>query len=332
MNMMWSAGRKNPWLEVTLLACALNGCGNEDAASAPAAGGSGGGEVAASGGVAGTAGSPSVGTSASGAAGATATPDTSAAASVPTVGNIADDPRFGIGVPCPAISAAPLIDFTFGAAAQGLDAADAGSVDAGTPLPVPVAATAVFGDFTTTLSGGTYHYPVTGDYPLTSDVTQNDWHLTGNVGTYSGFGIFLAGCGRIDASSYRGFSFTIRGSVGMGDTLTFSVGTASNEITFLWVNAYVPFSAAAPNFGRCIPVTGQYDGSCSAPFVQVPVTETATTITVLWSDLAGGRPAPGVDPAEITSLTWALPAPAGVGTVPIPYEVDLRVDDLQWVP
>jgi hypothetical protein len=39
-----------------------------------------------------------------------------------------------------------------------------------------------------------------------------------------------------------------------------------------------------------------------------------------------------VTPSELTSIAWALPAPAGVGTESVTtYSVDLVIDDLKLV-
>jgi hypothetical protein len=40
--------------------------------------------------------------------------------------------------------------------------------------------------FTNLGGGGEYVYPFSGgSYPLTSDVTQNNWHISGTIGDYS---------------------------------------------------------------------------------------------------------------------------------------------------
>lgn len=254
---------------------------------------------------------------------------------------IMDDPTYAMAIVCPALQQAPLLtDFTF--AVPG--AADAGATDGGAadaaPNPAPVAnpmlgIDAMFGDFYSTLSGGTFRYPSAGNYPVASDVTMDNWHLSGNIGDYSGFGIYITGCNVINAAAYDGISFTVRGSVAMGNTLTFSVGTSANDITHLWLNANVPANATMPvpaNSGRCIPTMGQYDGSCAAPTYTVPVTATDQTITVLWSQLVGGRPQPSVDPAEITSIGWIFPNPVGAGTAtPTVYAADVVIDNLSFV-
>ena len=196
-------------------------------------------------------------------------------------------------------------------------------------------AQATFGDFTQTFSGGTFVYPNEETmplYPLTSDVTEDHWHITGEVGDYSGFGLFFQDCAKFDASAFDGIQFTISGDVGMGTTLEFRVGTAADAVSHEWLHENGQ-TAEPANFGRCLPPgDNQYDGNCSEPKVTVTVTESPEVVTVFWDDLTGGSPESSVAPSELTSVAWALPAPAGVGTEGVTtYSVDLVVDDLKFV-
>ncbi|MEO8180267.1 MAG: hypothetical protein ABI895_15635 [Deltaproteobacteria bacterium] len=258
-------------------------------------------------------------TAGSGAGGAAANPYTS-------------DPAFATGAHCPAVMQALLTDFTYAAGAVA-DAGAVGGTDAGAaaaPNPTGVS----FGDFTNTLSGSSYVFPTDGSYPVSSDVTGSNWHVTGTIGTYSGLGIVFTGCSLVDASAYRGISFTVQGSVPMGP-VAFNVGTAADEVSHVWLNTAampMPMSPAPVNAGRCIPAAMQYDGSCAAPSRSVPVTAERTTVNVLWAELTAGRPAATVDPKEITNMSWSFPAPAGAGTTtPTTYQVDLTIDDLQFI-
>ena len=55
-------------------------------------------------------------------------------------------------------------------------------------------------------------------------------------------------------------------------------------------------------------------------------------ITVLWGDLQRGSPEATVTPTELTSISWALPAPSGVDTTNVTtYSVDVVIDDLRFV-
>lgn len=193
-----------------------------------------------------------------------------------------------------------------------------------------------FGDFTTTFSGGTFVYPNgTAMYPLTSDVTKNNWHITGTVGDYSGLGLFFNNCSKVDVSAFSGISFTISGTLPSGmSTMTLSAGTAGDDIPSEWLHTNVSGNSDPPNFGRCTPAsTNRYDGSCNAPSASFSVTPTPTTVTIKWTDLKGGKPEPTLNPTELTSLAFAFVAPAGVGTAAVTtYAVDITIDDLKFVP
>lgn len=305
--------------------CALGACSSDDPSSGgPGAGGGGSGGSGGSnagGSPAGAGGSPvSAGGSSAGTAGTAGTSGAGGA-----VGDVRNDPAFGFAVQCPPPEPALITDFTPPGGER-----DAGA-DAGVVVPG-----ASFGNFPVTLTGGTYVYPsAAGDpYSVSSDISTGEWHLSGNIGTYSGFGLYFQGCNRIDASAYLGLSFSIRGAVAMGDAITFSVGTSSNDVSFLWLNSLPtpPTPLAAPNSGRCLPATNQYDGSCASPSFSVPVTATETTIEVRWADLAGGMPSASVNPAEITAISWSFPTPSGAGTpTPSPYPADLYIDDLTFI-
>jgi hypothetical protein len=243
------------------------------------------------------------------------------------------DPTFAMGVNCPMVMQALLTDFTPPAAAAvadaGADAGDAGAAPAAPPTNI------TFGDFTNTLSGSSFTYPGDGQYAVRSDVSAGNWHMTGTLGNYSGFGIVFVGCYAVDASAYQGISFTVRGSVPMGSTITLGVGTAADEISHVWLNRNampLPNPPAPTNRGRCIPAATQYDGTCAQPTFAVPVTAETTTINVTWAQLTAGRPAATVDPSEITNISWTFPPPVGAGTAnPTTYDVDITIDDLRFI-
>jgi alpha-L-fucosidase len=231
----------------------------------------------------------------------------------------------------------------------GGSTADAGTITGydGTLCPLP--ATALITDFTYTapdgaatnasevhfgnyggLTGGEYIYPTSGSsYPLTSDVTQSNWHIGGTAGDYSGLGLYFDNCSRLDASKYKGISFTISGSIGSTNQLTLGVSTLNDSIAPAWINTHGGTSSAP---GRCIPIsgTGQYtEQGCSSPTKTVDVTATPTVVSVLWSDFAGGSPETSVaTPSEITNISWTIPWTGG-GT---PYPVDIVIDDLSFIP
>lgn len=190
-------------------------------------------------------------------------------------------------------------------------------------------------------SGGTYHYPKPTDvpapmFPIASDASLGNWRISGTIGSYSGFGLYFDSCSKVDASQYKGIRFKIQGSVAMGETVQLNVGTAADEIAASWFNSHKAAPSDAdrpPNFGRCMPATGQYDGTCGSPSKAIPVTATATTITVLWADLLGGKPEASVNPSELIFISWSFPPPAGAGTTaPTTYMADVTIDDLEFVP
>ncbi|HEX7506878.1 MAG TPA: alpha-L-fucosidase, partial [Polyangia bacterium] len=189
-----------------------------------------------------------------------------------------------------------------------------------------------FGSGYGVLAGGEYVYPTSGPTSgtsaLTSDVTQSTWHISGQVGNYSGFGLYFNSCNRLDASRYKGISFKISGAVGTNNQLTLGVGTLNDSLAPAWINTH---NGNSSDPGRCIPTsgTGQYSQEgCSAPSKTIAVTDTPTVVNILWSDFTGGSPDVSVaTPSEITFISWTLPWTGGTA-----YPVDLAIDDLSFIP
>jgi hypothetical protein len=175
--------------------------------------------------------------------------------------------------------------------------------------------------------GGTYFYP---DSPraLRSDVTGNDWHLSGSVRDISGFGIYFDGCKRLDASAFSGIAFDLWGTIGSGGGLVVFVGTATNQIADEWLNANKadPTQPDEPsNLGRCVPVSSRYDGTCREPLTTLAVTPMVSQVRLEWEDFMSGCPAVTVDPTEITSIAWYFPQSAAGA-----YAVDIHIDNLRF--
>jgi len=199
--------------------------------------------------------------------------------------------------------------------------------------------TVSFGDFTTSFSGGTYHYPNMGAHALVADVTAGNWHVSGSVGDYSGVGLFFSGpdsdgvvgsCSLVDASAYKGLKFTISGSVPMGNSVTLRVATAATDVSAAWLNAHKaePSEPDKPaNLSRCMPATSQYDGTCLPSEKSIPVTATPTLVSVLWAELMGGKPEASVNPQEIVVIQFVLPYTPGAS----PYTADVTIDDLAFI-
>jgi alpha-L-fucosidase len=179
------------------------------------------------------------------------------------------------------------------------------------------------------LTGGEYLYPTSGSSPLTSNVTQSNWHITGNVGDYSGFGLYFDGCNRLNASMYKGISFKISGSIGESNQLTLGVSTLSDSIAAGWINTH---GGSTTDPGRCIPTDGtsQYsEQGCSNSRKTISVGATPAVVNVLWGDFTGGSPDVSVaTPSEITSINWTFAWTGGDA----PYPVDIVIDDLSFIP
>jgi len=187
-----------------------------------------------------------------------------------------------------------------------------------------------FGD-DTTLSGIGVVYPNSGPYPITSDVTQNNWHISGTMGDYSGFLLVFENCSRVDASAYRGISFSISGTVPTGNTILMGIGTLENTPAASWLIANGDQLAKPSDPGRCIPIMGnQYSHpGCTDSTATIPVTTTPTVLNLKWSDFIGGQPAPSVNPNGILSVYWQFPW-SGPGETP--GLVDVVIDDLSFIP
>jgi hypothetical protein len=221
------------------------------------------------------------------------------------------------GVMCPLPGKALITDFTYPPPGVA------------TPDPTQVH----FGD-STVLAGGQYAYPAAdSSYPIKSDVTQSNWHLTGTVGDYSGFGLYFDNCTRADARAYKGISFTISGTV-QGNQITMVVGTLNNTITAEWLIAH-PSSGVTPKVGdpgRCVPpataVNKYSQTTCHDAEKIIPVSATPTPVSVLWGDFTKGAPVSSVEPGDIVTISWYLP---WTGSGP-QYPVDITLDDLTFIP
>jgi hypothetical protein len=282
------------------------GDGGPSGAAGAGQGGSGGGGTAGvgDGGASGAAGAGQGGSATTGTGG---TPDGG--------GGAGGASSTGDGVACLPVTVPLITDFTY--------MADGGSTTS-----------VQFGDDTTTFSGNEYVYPTSGSYVVTSDVTGNNWHISGTIGDYSGFGLSFDGCNDVDASAYKGISFTISGSVASGNFVTMDVGTLNDTVAASWLNAHGgTATAGAP--GSCIPISGTSvysQASCADPTDTIPVTSTPTTINLMWSDFSGGKPEASVDPSGILTILWYFPPPLGAGTSSVmTYTADITIDDLKFI-
>ncbi|HWA72473.1 MAG TPA: hypothetical protein VG937_09070, partial [Polyangiaceae bacterium] len=158
--------------------------------------------------------------------------------------------------------------------------------------------------------GGTYVYP---SPDLTNSFTNKDWAVSGKVGTYSGFGIWVGKDTQFDASGFTGIQFDVSGMVGTDAKMKFEVGTGPTS-----------WSGTTPNGSACF--TGmatsamtQYSDITLATYV-FDVSATKKTISIPWSMLVGGKSggaAVTLDPAKIVKLQWEFTWPP-VGPQPAP--------------
>jgi hypothetical protein len=96
---------------------------------------------------------------------------------------------------------------------------------------------------------------------LTEDLTGSNWHVVGRVNGAAAFAIGVP-CA-IDASSFSGIEFTIKGTAGTPSELRVEVGFAGDTLGSRDV--------ADPRFGTC-----EYD--CASPGVVIPVTADETVV------------------------------------------------------
>jgi hypothetical protein len=125
-------------------------------------------------------------------------------------------------------------------------------------------------------------------------VVDEAYRVRGQIQYFGGFLLWLEKC-KVDMSDYIGVEFELWGNVGPSGTLTFQVFTVADA-------AFVPTCLGR---GTCMPDT---PGGCNvwpSTIITVPATR-GMPIRVLWTDLSGGNPEPGVNPAEVKQFQWAL--------------------------
>ena len=160
---------------------------------------------------------------------------------------------------------------------------------------------------------GAYAYPdasdtcATATNPLTRSLAGGQLEVTGTVGTYSGFGVWMEQC-LVDMSDYTGLSFRIGGDAGPTGTVQLRAFAKTNTAAV----------ECRPGRGACT------DATCSPATYTVTVPSSPEVVTVTWADFTAGAPSMGVDPSEIWQFQfdfdWAD------GTTPFP--VDITLDDV----
>jgi hypothetical protein len=145
----------------------------------------------------------------------------------------------------------------------------------------------------------------------TVDTTNQDLMLSGKVmpGDYSGGGLSFEGC--VNTTAYTGVQFTLGGTAA-GCIVRFQVQTFEEK----------PVSQG---------------GGCATSCYQLPgaaLTSTAGAVTVRFTDLAGGLPAPAAIASEIVGLQWQFesPPPAGDASQLGCTGIRLTVSNISFVP
>jgi hypothetical protein len=161
-------------------------------------------------------------------------------------------------------------------------------------------ASAAFGGYGSPIFGGTYQFS-NGSQALKEDFSAANWHVTGTVDNLAGFGLWwgcassgtYVGC-TLDASTYRGIQFTVKGDAGPSGKLALSLGRVDND-----------------------PVTPGKCGSCTAATCTGPAATfdvvpggAPHTVFLRWEDFTGGKPHDVADPHGITGILWLFEPPA----------------------
>ena len=230
-----------------------------------------------------------------------------------------------------------ITDFTYVAP----DAGAPGDASADGSATVAVTDQLHFGDDVTSLSGGEFYYPNASStatpaiYQLKSDVTGSNWHVTGMVGDYSGLGFYFDSCNKIDATAFKGISFTIGGTV-QGGAVTLEIDTLADTLAASWINTHAG-TADTTAAGRCLPgptAVNQYAQSdCVEPTKVITVPATPGPVSVMWADFTTGKPEAAVTPGQILAIRFIFPNPAGVATPSVvSYPLDVTIDNIAFIP
>ncbi len=164
----------------------------------------------------------------------------------------------------------------------------------------------------TDFSGGFFTYPAA---PITLSFAGNVLTASGNVATYSGFGLYVTYCG--DASFYDGVKFKISGNAGATGSATFYVQTNVAK----WADGLK---------GTCLAPKANEYSDCVYPSVAITgITATPKEVTILWTDVTGGKPAAGAttDGSDIIGFQWAFDWMVGTPE----YAASLVIDDMEFL-
>jgi hypothetical protein len=190
---------------------------------------------------------------------------------------------------------------------------------------------ACFGTYPT-LYGGTFSFSPTADsapddsgvgcnifgsqstFTATLDTTAKTWTLGGEIGGYSGGGLYIGPC--VDASAYTGIEFTLGGSIAAT-----SDAAGSNQLQ-VQVSQLSNWNVASAG-GDCL-TAGE---TCSPSIANIDVPATPSDVKVPFSTLSGGAPVAAFDPAHIIQIQWQLPWQCQGGT---PYMASVTIANVQF--
>lgn len=180
----------------------------------------------------------------------------------------------------------------------------------------PTSNQAMFGVFGTSFAGGTYQYPAA----ITSTFTGGNWHLTGPVMDYSGFGLYLS-C-KSNVAGFTGLQMDISG--------TFTSGGVGDDGGLLDAHMTIGISQPADQFDTAHATElswGTCTANCNAPVRNIQLTPTTTTVDLPWTSFGGGTPVGPLDPTAITGIFFTFPW-SGASTAQ--YTVDVTIDNIQF--
>jgi hypothetical protein len=182
--------------------------------------------------------------------------------------------------------------------------------------------------------GGSYVYPALDECSTTTpatlleqDVGGEELHVTGTVGTWSGFGLWFAPC-LVDLSSYSGITFTLSGDASPNESVKVYLLTATN----LPPSTDPRNPTCTPNVATCVPDDPDNAGaSCTAASSLVSIGTTPQTYELAWNELTGGRPDDLPDPSEVMGILFELEWNGGWASAD-EYSIDLVLDDVALLP
>ncbi|HEV8548692.1 MAG TPA: hypothetical protein VGQ57_06690 [Polyangiaceae bacterium] len=164
---------------------------------------------------------------------------------------------------------------------------------------------------TTSQWQGTYTYQET---TVMKDSTTDPTmlHITGTVSKYDGFGIYTGKCSSL--SGYTGITFTLKGTTSSVDK--------PNALKFvIQINADEPIDMTNSK-GACVGSSGV---ECISPSKAIMPSDSPQTI--MFSDLAGGKPLATVDATQVLGLQWQID-PDASGTA---FPIDLTLSEVTLI-